>query len=330
VSSFSQWRTSYLKKPVVKQAYWLCGSERILVEDVLDTIKKQLSPKPWNVSSLSVGEDSERAIWAEAYQHSLDNQPRIVIVRRAQKLKQQHKIIDWIAQRSLNPKTTLVLVSDDERIPKELTEEQKKNREKGQAPDYIRAFMGKGVVVECRPFTQETAKHAVAWVQERANISAGIAGHLLDRADGDLRVVRDLCAKLSVFPEAISPATVNAMLEQKPRDSFADALLALNKKEALSALELVPTAEYTRLLGFLDYRLELAGLVHDMTGRQASAGEIMKAAGPQAYLVKDLTPISKHYDLHRRLQIRQVLALADDALQSGQTEGVLEVVTHFW
>jgi DNA polymerase III delta subunit len=330
VSSFSQWRTSYLKNPTPKQVYWLCGSERILVEDIIGTLRARINPAPWNVLTLTAGSDSERGIWAEAHQHPLDNQPRLLVVRSAERLKNKNKIIDWVSQRTSNPKTTVIFVSNEERIPKEQTEEQKKNHEKGESPAYIKAFSGKGAVVECRAFTQETAKHAVAWVQERARISSSIASYLLDRADGDLRVVRDLCGKLAVFPDTISPATVNAMLEQKPRDSFADALLALDKKEALLALEDVPTAEYARLLGFLDYRLELAGLVHDMTSRQASPGEIMRAAGSAAYLVKDLTPIAKHYDIRRRLQIRQVLALADDALQSGQTEGVLEVVCHFW
>jgi hypothetical protein len=142
--------------------------------------------------------------------------------------------------------------------------------------------------------------------------------------------VRDVCLKLAVFESDITLTDVNMLLTERPRENFADALLALDRKTALLALQDLPKAEYSRTLGYLDSRLDLAGLVHDMQVERKSPTEMGIVLGSQNFLVKDLIPIAKHYDHKRRLQIRNVLATADDALRSGSTEGVLEFVVAFW
>jgi hypothetical protein len=143
-------------------------------------------------------------------------------------------------------------------------------------------------------------------------------------------LVRDICQKLAVFPNEITISVVNALLVERPRDSFSDALLALDKKTALLALREISPEEYGRTLGLLDARLDLAGMVHDMQIEHHSPSEITRAAGSQAFLVKDIIPVSKHYDSKRRLAIRRILAIADEGYRSGQTVGILEAVVAFW
>jgi DNA polymerase III delta subunit len=329
MSTFSQWRTAHAKSGV-KQITWVCGTEQVLIEEVVRTIKDDLAPESWNYIPLSVGEDTERSIWSEIDQHPIDSGMRLVVIRNAERIKDWFRLEDWIRFRNLNPNSYLVFVSNEDRLQRLPVPEGAERGTKGAIAPHIAALSGKGTAVECRPYTQATAKYAVKWVQEKAPMRDGIAGYLLDRANGDLRLVRDICEKLAVFPDDISITTVNALLSEQPRDDFSDALMALDKKTALLSLEQLPESEYSRTLGLLDSRLDLAGLVHDMQSEYKSPSQISAAAGSKAFLVKDILPVSKHYDRKRRLQIRKVLATADEALRSGNSIAVLEAVVALW
>jgi hypothetical protein len=331
MSSFSQWRKSLVKNPDPRQITWLCGNERVLIDDVVHDIRSKLAPEPWNYRSLVVGEDSERTIWNEADQHPMGQSPRLLVIRNAEALKDWDRFIDWIKNRSHNPKTFLILVSNEERIPRtELTPEQRRHGEKAEVLPHIAAIGTKGHVIECRPYTNATAKYAVQWVQSKVRMREGVAAHLLNRADGDLRLVRDVCTKLSVFPGEITISTISGMLIERPRDSFSDALLAMDKKTALLALKDLQPSEYSLTLGYLDSRLDLAGTIHDMQVEHRPQTEIVRAVGSQGFLVKDIILIAKHYDAKRRLTIRKMLALADEALRYGSSDGVMEAIVAFW
>lgn len=329
--SFHQWQKSLKSKPEPRQITWLCGSETVLVDEAVEYIQSYLGPQPWDELHLVVGEDSERSIWAAAEQHPLGSSPRLVIIRNAEDLKNWDRFIAWMRDRTLNPRTYLVLISNEERIPKTTpTREERRDGAKPEPLPHIAAIGARGHVVECRPFTSATAHHSIPWVQSKVRMREGVAKHLMERSDFNLRHVRDLCAKLAVFPGEPTIAVINDMLTERPRDSFADALLALDRKTALLALREIPPSDYGRVIGLLDSRLELAGMIHDMQVEHRSQGEITKAAGQQAFLVKDVLPVAKHYDIKRRQSIRKVLAVADEAYRSGQTESVMEALTLFW
>lgn len=321
MSSFSQWWASYQKSKTVKQFTWVCGTEKVLVEEIVQTIRTELNPAPWNFSQFVVGEDSERAIWADMGQYPMDAARRLIVIRNAEKLKSFDRLTEFIGNRTLNPRTFVVLVSDEERLQRVPGEEGKTV----YAP-HLAAFGTKGSIVECRAFTQDTAKHAVAWVMGKTGMREGIAGHLLERSNGDLRLVRDTCEKLSALGGTMSLGTINSMLSERPRDTFANSLMALDKKTALMALARLPETEYSRTLGLIESRLDLANMIHDMTIQQKSHGEITRAAGEKRFLVSDMAPVAKHYDANRCLMIRRVLATADEALRSGARTGVMEVV----
>lgn len=331
MASFSQFRVSFAKDKGVRQITWVCGPEQVLIEDVVSSIKKRLNVAPWNYVPLVVGMDSERTVWAEIDQHPLDSGPRLVIIRNAERLKDWNRLIEFIKYRSMNPLTHIIFVSNDERSPRvAVAPAGKFQKATEEATPYIAAFSGKGYVIECKPYTAATVPHAVEWVKSKVKMRDGIAGYMLNRANGDLRLVRDMCTKLAVFPDEITLTTINLMLKERPRDSFSDALLALDKKTALLALRDLSPSDYSRTLGFLDARLDLAGMVHDMQMDHKTPSEMAMAAGNQNFLVKDIIPIAKHYDHKRRLQIRKTLALADDALRSGATEAVMESIVAFW
>lgn len=332
MSTFSLWWQGFQKKKEVRQVTWLCGTETILIDEIVENIKYELAVDPWNFSLLVAGEDSERTIWTDVHQHPLGiNKNRLVIIRQAQNLKNTDRIIEFMKNRTANAHTYLIFVSAEESAPKiEPTPQERREGGKAVLVPHLAAIYGKGHIIECKPFTQATAKHAIAWVQSKVSLRQGVAGYLLNRADGNLRLVRDTLVKLALFPDEISITTINGMLAEQPRDSFTDALLALDKKTAFHALSVLSEEEYGRVIGQLDSQLDLAGLVHDMQIDHKSASEMAKAVGRRSFLVPEVLKVAKHYDKKRRQSIRDALAVADEAYQQGSKVGVLESIVAAW
>lgn len=327
MSTFSQWWTTFSAKEEVRQITWLCGTEPILIEEVVDSIRASLGVHPWNYQAYRVGEDPERDIWNDLDRHSIDQGFRLVVIRNAEGLTEWERWLDWVKNRTTNPKTYVVFVSNEEKAP---TVGGDKKGEKPTVAPHVAVFSRRGHVIECRPFTQTTAKHAVSWMQSKARLRDNVAGHLLNRANGNLRLARDMSLKLAVLGDDITIQMVNALLAERPRESFEDALMARHKREALLALERLPEGEYSRVVGRLDSNLDLAGLIYDMTSAHANTGEIVRAAGSRAFLVPALAPHAKHYDQRRRINLRRVLASADEALRGGAREGVMESIVALW
>jgi hypothetical protein len=330
VVSFHMWRKGLEKKPEPRQITWVCG-ERVLVDEVVTNVLEYLKPAPWNYASLSAADSSERAIWAEAEQHSMDNAPRVVVVRHAQELKDHDRFLDWIKDRTRNARTYLVLVSDDERIPKtEVTPEQKRKGMRPEVLPHLKAVGPRGHVIECRPFTSQTAHHSIPWVQSKVRMPDQVARHLMERSNFELRRVRDICVKLAVFDGSPTIPLINELLRERPRDDFMDALFTIDRKGALLALKEVPESEYGLMLGRIDAQLDLVGMIHDMQAEYHSPYEITKAAGTQAFLVPSLIPVAKHYDSKRRHSIRRMLAVCDAAHRGGISTGVMEGLIATW
>lgn len=330
MTTFSQWWLGQQKNPTPRQFTYLCGPESILIEEIVNTVRDNLHLEPWAVSYLSAGEDSDRTIWSEVDQMPNLEDNRLVVIRNAEQLKNWQRFYALVKERTRNPNTHLVLISNELRAPMtEPTFEQKRDGEKPKLLPHLAALSGKGYVIECRPFTAATAKHAVTWVQSKLGVSTQIAAHLLNRANGDLRLVRDVCVKLAVF-EKITISMVNELLSEQPRDEYTEALMSLNKKSALQALARLPEMEYSRVIGLLDSQLDLASLVHDMQIEHRSQGEIAKAAGSRGFLVKDMVDVAKHYDHKRCLAARKVLSRADEALRRGERVGIMEYITEAW
>lgn len=332
MSSFSQWFVSYQKTKSVKQVTWVCGTEPVLMEDIVSTLASHFSPDPWCLSTFVAGEDSEKEIWADLDQYPVDGKsPRLVVVRRAEQLESPERLVDWIATKNTNPLTSVVFLANTPELQREeQTAEQRRDRKKPELVPHLKAVQGKGSLIECKPFTQSTAKHAVTWVQTKVDIRRGIAGKLLERANGDLRLTRDAVRKLSAFPEEVTEQTINLLFSAQPRMSFVDALLVLDKPAASLALEHLPADEYSRTLGMLDQRLEVVGTVRDMLVSRSTTGQITAALGNMGFLAKDLIPMAKTYDPKRRDYLRTLLARTDHALRSGITVGPLESLVALW
>ncbi len=333
MSSFNQWRKSLEKNPTPRAITWVCGEEKVLIDDVLAYIKAKLQPEPWNYVHLVVGEDSERQIWNTLNQFPMGQSPRLVVIRHAQGIKDWEPWLVWVKNRAANPRTFVVLISDEDLLPKtEVSFQEKRRGVKPELLPHIAAIGVRGHTIECRPYTTATSKYSIEWVQSKVRMRDNVAKHMLLRANFNLRLVRDVCVKLAVLAkdQEITISIVNTMLTERPRDTFPDALLALDRKTALLAAEEIQPDDYGRIIGLLDQRVDLAGMVHDMMSEHHAPYEIARAAGAQAWLVPDIMNVSKHYNVSRRDQIRHLLAAADEAYRGGQRTGILQYLVVGW
>jgi DNA polymerase III delta subunit len=249
----------------------------------------------------------------------------------ADRLKRPERIIEWMERRKDNPLTFVVFVSGEESLAREeQTAEQRKEKKQAALVPHLLAIQGKGHLIECKPFTNNTAKHAVTWVCSKVDIRRGVAGKLLERANGDLRLTRDAFRKLSVFPEEITEQTINLLLSARPRMSFVDALLDIDKSAALLALDYMEESEYSAAIGLLDQRLEVLGTVRDLLMAHATRAQVSAALGTQGFLAQDLIPLAKSYDRRRRQECRALLERTDSALKSGIGRDAMVVLVLFW
>lgn len=299
----------------------------MLVDEVVSLIKTEVDADPINFLYFDAEIDTPRVIWNELLQLPFGTKGnRLSIVSNADKLLDTPQFQEYVKSRGTLPRNYVIFVSTDPALRRVDTD-----KSKGELHPSLTYLKTRGALIECRPFTATTAKYAVEWVKQKADIRGRVAEHLLNRATGDLRLVRDTLGKLSVFPGEITLGVVNEMLEEVPNDTFLDAIFALDRKTALSALSELPSSEYSRTLGLIDARLDLAGLVHDMLIEHKNPGEIARAAGAKSFLVPDMLPYAKHYDKKRRLRIRTLLATIDGYTSTtGVPDGALEVLVLMW
>lgn len=325
ISTFSQWWLSFRKTETPRQVTWVCGTEPVLVDEVVDLIKNSLNPDPINLVYLDAKEESERFIWNDLRQLPFgNNKTKLTVIRGAERLKQADWFIQYIKDRSALPRNYVVFVSSESFLRKG---EDESRRMLWLPLEYLKT---RGAIVECKAFTTSTAKHAVTWVRDKLDIRGRVAEFLLNRATGDLRLVRDTMNKMAQFPGEVTLRHISEMFEEQPNDTFLGALFSLDRKTAMKALKELPKTEYSKTLGLVDARLELAGLVHDLMVQRKSPGDIAKAAGNKGFLVPDMLPVAKHYDKNRRQRIRNYLAVVDSYTEYGVPDGALEALVVIW
>lgn len=325
MSTFAQWFKSLDKHPEPKQVTWVCGPERTLVDEVYQQIKTYINPSEYNLSYYNMQSDENRALWEDLRQQPLDRTRRLIVVRHAELIEDKSKIYDWVLHKSDNPLTYVVFISYAEAL-----ETQESEEKKPPLAEYLDIIKRRGKLVECKPFTNNTAQYAVQWVQGYIHCTTKVAGYLLDRANGDLRVARDTCKKIQVLPVEPSLQLVRAVLDQVPRLTFEEAILSMKKEDALNRLQEMDLNARLSVVGRLDDRLTLLGLVHDMMADYHSSSEIGQALGNRRFLLPELMPIAKHYNLKRRRSCRKLLASTDKLLREGAKVGVMETLVVFW
>lgn len=327
MSSFSSWYKNYQEGKGLRQITYVLGTEPVLASFVVSKLVRAVNAVGPDLYLRTASRESEREIWNQLDRRPIAGGQALSLILEADQLQQKDRLIDWVKNKKFNPQHFVILSSNEPDAPRVPVGDPKDR--KTEVVPYLKFGAG-GFLVECKPFTPATVKTAIHWVRSICPMTDQVAGYLMNRADANLRLVRDTAEKLAVFPGSVTQGVVNDLLAEQPRDSFVDALLALDKKTALAALRRTDKQDFSRIIGTLDSTLELAGLVHDSQLENRPRFELIKAAGKRAWLLPDIEKVAKHYDVKRRIRSRQLLLMADEVLRAGESVGIMEAVIALW
>jgi len=288
----------------------------VLVEEVVDTTRKQLAVGDLDYTTLTAGSDAETAIWAAVHQYRITNQTGLIVVRQAQKLRRWQTLIDWAGKLRAMPGQYLLFVAGEPDFP------YVGDAKRGTLKPHVELIKNKGRIVRCA-MPNET--DAVAWVRRRAPLlDERTATYLLTRAGGSLVTAGNVAAKLALFTNVtVTQATIDLLIDEHPGQSFVDALLHDDKPAAMCIAGGVDRSERGRIIALLDSRLDLLGQLWNTV--RAGQG-LRDVVGVNPFLARLYLPIAKHYNPQRCAYLRRLLAVVDDAHRSGADEGVMEAL----
>jgi DNA polymerase III delta subunit len=298
------------KHPARKNWYYVCGEEKLLVEDVVRMVVEMFDPDPRAFSVLDVKDSVGEAMATLASDTPFPT--KTVVLRNGQLLVEWDKI-----HRLLNDRLRLLIVTD-ERNPK-TTE-----------PQY-RPFVEKGQYVECgkmdRPERMfDYVAHYLPPLEE------GSVQYLVDRYEEDFPSLRNIVQQLRLFP-AVTGRLVKTLTEVGGAVTFATVLISGGKKEAVRSLPRVPrTEDLVSVLRSLERELVREMFVVDALRQGLRGYDLYQNAGvPRWSLPHLLERIDKeHVDLdlvQRRIRLVAQTALLVDR---GETLGVLERLLFHW
>lgn len=318
--SYVQWRQA-ADKGQVARVTWLCGDQRVLVEEVIEDTKRQLNVSEFDYVSLS-GEGPSVDIWDASYQYSLDpSANRLVLVREADQVQEWGPLKQWFQDSRKLTSNYILFVSDNPNYP---TDEDPKNP---QLLDHIELIRTKGKTVRC---SLPSGGELVSWVKRNSILGDASANFLISRCGGDLNVISNICKKSMMFSADPGNAVVSRLADMAPALDFSDSLLMQNKKAALKCLESLAEEEYARVVGLLYSRLDLLYTLHKSAPNFSTARELSEATGIKVFLIQKYGQLAKSYSKNKITQCRNALTVVDDALQRKVYESTMELLVALW
>lgn len=313
MASFVQWRRLF-EKGELKHMYFLYGSERLLVEEIVNAIRDRVDPSDFDYATLSAERVPPRDVWAAINQYPVDPQfgKRLVVVREAEAITSWTQFESWATPRSM-PQVYAVFVSSEIQV--------------NTALPHFKRFVTSGRLVRCSKLADPDA---IEYVTRLGRIDTSVAEQLLARVGWDLGEAVNAMAKLAFFDVDITEKMVTSLTEPSSVDSFVDQLIGMHKAQALFALRQMGLDEYSRALGLLNSRLEQLGKVNRGIRRGMTTGGMVRELRLSRYVVEQLERSSRFYDRQRVLECVRALAFVDSRLQQGERDGVMEALCAVW
>lgn len=312
MSYYSQW----IKSPKVSQVNWVCGSERILVDEVVNFIKAKVSPNVLNRSILDMSKSTSGDLSNVLNQHPImASESSLILIQNAHKIEDLNCLKTWLREsKTIFPEVVVCLMSEEENIP-----------------DVTFLKPPKVSVVKCSKLSNE---NLVLWVKRNSPLSDRSARSLLEHVAGSLQDSHGLCRKLSATLQGKTlvnmPLEALLALTDETPSEFVDAIMSLDKARAYSAIKSMSSDEKYKVISTLDLRLtQLSKLQHLLTAK-VTGSELSKIPGVPFPVVKELLPISRYYSSSRIVSCRQQLAIVDSYQNQGMYKGTLESLVALW
>lgn len=323
MAGFTQWR-AWASKGDLRKVTYVCGDEPFLVERVVEDIRSIVNPPTTDYVVYDAGSTVDSAIWVEALHAPLDPQAnRLVVVRSAERFQDWAFLSQWFIITKNSSSIYLVFVSNEPDVPTTLAADGKSYK----TTDYIELIQSKGRVVKCSLPAEEDLAN---WLVDDYGLSYESADFLVKHASGNLHSMINVCRKAKVFNASPRPAILAQLCAEESHDTFVDSLIVGDKKSAMRAIRDLDESAYSRQIGMLDSRLELIQDLASLEAKRLSLREMCAEPGMKPFLVRKFLPCAKKYSEAKVAYCRQLLVIADHAIQSGARKGVLETLVAMW
>lgn len=307
--NFKQWLVRN-SSDISRQVVWCHGDQPVLQKEVVDSYVRAFNPVLVDASISVISSEAEKQVWTLAQQLPLlPSTYRIVVVHEAQNIKDWSPLARWIENRKSNPFTLLVFVSSKEILPP------------------LESVKKCGYVIACK---HPNPGDMAVWANRIVPLAPSVAEHLVSRVGSNLRLFKSTCDKLAQLSGNITTATVDALCGEEVSADFVDSLILLDKVHAMSVTSYIPEQDQRMLVGLLNSRLSLMSRLHEIQIQGLSRRDISNLPDVPYFLADRYLGVAASYGEARCRYRRQVLALTDEALQSGAYIGVLESLVALW
>ena len=313
MSTFSQWQRAGCP---AKRVTWVCGPEQALAGDVVDSICDS-QPVAGRVVYFA-GNDIERDIWAAAGVIAPVGQERLVVVHDAQKLRRPGELVPLVKAGREAAGSFLLFVSAENDFP----------RDSGGLVPQLAAIRDArhGQLIRC---TAPKDDDLLDWVSRQwPGLGRNDAHRLLERAGGDLSIVRDAGARARACG-LLDEKYIPVLCEPPPGGEFAELLIAGDRAGALAAARTATVAPGAAI-GLLDSRLGALAAIREGQRRQLEDRDIAGKLGVPRFLIGKYRVVAQQYGPDRVRRCRELLATADAAWRTGASAGVAEVLAANW
>lgn len=338
MSIFSQWRL----KDYVKRITWICGKEQVLIDQVIDRCKS-VTTTQMNRLTLDAEFDSLESIWGHLNQFSFGSDAkRFILIYNSQKIENWQPLKSLIGDKEFSDGLRVVFVSTDEhqfRLSKGQYIVDEYNRRIVKDPITFLSKKQYFDLVICNELISEAPKDEkgrykrssdfVLWIQGQVNINEDDANYLIQQSGGNLVIIKTVIEKCKLFSARLSRNMINLLCEQSFNEEFSYHLIALEKNQALAALEAMEHKDYSRVIGELDYRLDMLSILHRANRKKWSIRDVVVREGFNGFVVAKYWPHVRHYDYTRVVHCRNILASIDEAYNRN-VRNCMDVLVAMW
>ena len=307
MANFLQW---YQRRNNAYCLYYVCGEETCLQEIVIQTIRETVEPGALDYYTHD-GSDKIANIM-DTLTLELAGDKKLVIIRNGHKIKKFDRIVKWAEQIRQFTETCLVIQTNEVKVS---TKDAR-----------YRPFVELGLFIECKPLSKTKLYE---WITTFAEMTPAAFDLLLESCGWELSKVINEAKKLHYLGRTVEAADISALCQRTYDERFVDQLLAGDKVKAKHALYLIGSEDKTKIVGLLDYKLNLLLQLSLLRRQGLGLKEAVYRLNISFFIAK------LHWDLCQTMTIgviRKRLSLlvnVDTRVRAGQN-GALAVLLALW
>lgn len=316
MGSWAQWNAS---KDELRRAWLVFGRDHVVAEQVVAYVRQQVGG---SLTVILADEVDEVDVWAEVNSFVPPGADRrLVVVRGAETISDWRPFEAWLAARNQRG-THALFVADTEFVD---------TKQVG----FRRMVHTPAVrLVRCSLSSEERKEggcEGADWVATLAPMDYPHARRLWEVVGRDASRAWQVVEKARLLGSQVDDVVIRLLVEPEGPDDFCLELVGLRKDRALEALSALSEGEYGLAIGRLEYRLTQLRRLNRAMRSTAKISDAIKLVGMNNVPdVGALASVSPHYDHVRAARCTYALAVADRALQTGETEGVMEALVCLW